>query len=101
MKKVILVLGATNDESGNLSQIATDRLNCVFELCSYNDSCQILCSGGFGGFNPTDLPHATYSKAYLVSKGIPNHFFYLLPFLHIQLMILGRLYQYWRKKNQT
>lgn len=78
MKKVILVLGAPNDERGNLSQIATDRLNCVFELCRYNDSCQILCSGGFGGFNPTDLPHATYSKAYLVSKGIPNHFF--LPF---------------------
>lgn len=78
MKKIILVLGAPNDERGNLSQIAMDRLDCVFELSRYNDSCKILCSGGFGGFNPTDLPHATYGKAYLMLKGIPNQDF--LPF---------------------
>lgn len=78
MKRVILVLGAPNDEMGNLSQIAIDRLDCVFELSRCNDSCQILCSGGFGSFNPTDLPHATYGKTYLVSKGIAVQFF--LPF---------------------
>lgn len=78
MKKIIIVLGAPNDEYGNLSQIAIDRLDCAFEIIKSNDDCQILCSGGHGNFNPTSRPHAEYGKEYLLSKGISDHSF--LPF---------------------
>lgn len=78
MKKIILVLGAPNDKFGNLSQIAIDRLDCTFGISRNNNDSQILCSGGHGDFNPTDRPHAEYSKAYLMTKGVPLQDF--LPF---------------------
>ncbi len=71
MKNILLVLGAPNDEKGNLSRIALDRLNYAFELYSLNKNSRFLCTGGFGKqFNPTSLPHAYYSKQYLLHKGV-------------------------------
>lgn len=71
MKNILLVLGAPNDKKGNLSRIALDRLNYAFELYLYNKNMRFLCTGGFGEqFNTTSLPHAYYSKQYLLEKGV-------------------------------
>lgn len=73
MKKLVLILGAPNDDKGNLSRIALDRLNCAFDFYRCNDEVTILCTGGFGKhFNTTDKPHASYAISYLINKGIPE-----------------------------
>lgn len=70
MKHLILVLGAPNDEQGNLSHIAQTRLECALNLYKNNDDTYFLCTGGFGAhFNTTKYPHAYYAKKYLISKG--------------------------------
>lgn len=71
MKQIILTLGAPNDEKGNLSRIATDRLECAYNLYIHNDNTRFLCTGGFGEhFNTTDQPHAYYSQQFLLRKGV-------------------------------
>lgn len=71
MNHIILVLGAPNDESGNLSQIALDRLECAYSLYTNNEHTRILCTGGFGEhFNKSIQPHAYHAKRFLISKGV-------------------------------
>lgn len=71
MKKIILLLGASNDADGRLSQMAVDRLECAYSIYMSNSGTKILCTGGFGEhFNTTDTPHAGYLKQWLVSKGV-------------------------------
>ena len=48
MKQIVLTLGAPNDEQGNLSSMAVDRLECTLGLYLHNDGVKILCTGGFG-----------------------------------------------------
>ena len=48
MKQIVLTLGAPNDEQGNLSPMAVDRLECTLGLYLHNDGVKILCTGGFG-----------------------------------------------------
>ena len=73
MKKLVLVLGAPNDDKGNLSNIALDRLNCAYDFYQFNDDVNILCTGGFGNrFNTTDKPHAHYAHSFLMDKSIPQ-----------------------------
>ncbi len=73
MKNLLLVLGAPNDDEGNLSDIALDRLNCAYEFYKYNEDVKIMCTGGFGkSFNTTNKPHAFYSQTYLKAKGVPE-----------------------------
>ena len=80
MKKIILLLGASNDSRGNLSQMAIDRLECAFSLYACNNDVKFLCTGGFGQhFNTTDLPHAEYLKRWLSSQGVKEEDF--LPFI--------------------
>lgn len=58
MKRIILLLGAPNDDFGNLSKIALDRADCAFGIYSNNESIQLLCTGGCGKhFNTTNKPH--------------------------------------------
>lgn len=81
MKTIILVLGSPNDDLGNLSEIALDRLNCVIDLYDKDKEIKILCTGGFGKqFNRTNIPHATYAHSYLISKGVNKKDF--LPDVH-------------------
>lgn len=76
MNNIIIVLGAPNNARGNLSQIAQDRLNCVYNLYQANRSFRIVCTGGFGAhFNPTEKPHYFYAQKFLIDKGIPEHAF--------------------------
>ncbi|MFR5659330.1 MAG: YdcF family protein [Butyricimonas faecihominis] len=71
MKQIVLTLGAPNDEQGNLSPMAVDRLECALGLYLYNDDVKILCTGGFGeSFNTTNHPHAYYSKRFLIERGV-------------------------------
>ena len=71
MKRIILTLGAPNDEQGNLSPMALDRLECTLGLYQHNDHVKILCTGGFGeSFNTTNHPHAYYSRRFLMEQGV-------------------------------
>lgn len=71
MKQIVLTLGAPNDEQGNLSSMAVDRLECTLGLYLHNDGVKILCTGGFGeSFNTTNHPHAYYSKRFLIERGV-------------------------------
>lgn len=70
---VIIVLGAPNDDQGNLSDIALSR--CQTALKAYRESPQskLLLTGGFGAhFNQTDTPHAMHGQRYLISQGVPE-----------------------------
>ena len=44
MKQIVLTLGAPNDEQGNLSPMAVDRLECTLGLYLHNDGAMILCT---------------------------------------------------------
>ena len=71
MKQIVLTLGAPNDEQGNLSPMAVDRLECTLGLYLHNDDVKILCTGGFGeSFNTTNHPHAYYSKRFLQIRNV-------------------------------
>ncbi len=48
MNKTILLLGASNDAKGELSQMAIDRLECAYTVYSNNSHVKFLCTGGFG-----------------------------------------------------
>jgi uncharacterized SAM-binding protein YcdF (DUF218 family) len=70
MQTLILILGYTNDEHGELSPVAKSRLNKGIEVLSEYPEASVLLTGGFGDhFNTTDLPHAHYSKKYLLAQG--------------------------------
>lgn len=72
MNKLLIVLGAPNDPSGNLSAIAEDRLACAYRVYSANNDFKIICTGGFGQhFNTADHPHYHYAKKYLTDRGVP------------------------------
>ncbi|MEN8249799.1 MAG: YdcF family protein [Bacteroidota bacterium] len=74
--RVIIVLGSPNDEQGNLSTIAQSRCDKAVEEFKKHPEYKIICTGGMGEhFNNTKKPHAEYTKAYLISKGIPDSAF--------------------------
>jgi len=71
MNCLLFTLGSPNDEHGNLSNIALDRLNCTLNIYKYNAHINIICTGGRGEhFNKTSFPHALYAQRYLLSKGV-------------------------------
>lgn len=71
MKRLIIYLGAPNDNKGNLSKIALSRANKVIEIYNFYNNPKILITGGFGDhFNTTNKPHGEYVKQYLEQKNI-------------------------------
>lgn len=73
MKGIILVLGAPNSDEGELSEIATNRLDAAIRFYANNPAFNIICTGGFGPhFNTTSTPHAEYAKKYLIKKDVPE-----------------------------
>lgn len=71
MNKTILLLGASNDVNGELSQMAIDRLECAYSIYANNSDIRFLCTGGFGEhFNTTQTSHAEYLRQWLLVKGI-------------------------------
>jgi len=73
MTSLIMILGAPNDESGALSDIAVGRAEQGIEEHHNHPGSKVLCTGGFGGhFNTTPTPHARYVKEYLSAHGVPS-----------------------------
>ena len=71
MNGIIVLLGAPNDNSGNLSSIAIERCEQAIREYKENSGYCILPTGGFGEhFNSTEKPHGYYSSGYLKSKGV-------------------------------
>lgn len=70
---IIILLGAPNDDSGQLSSLATER--CERALLEYRavPGYAVLPTGGFGEhFNRTDHPHAFYTRCYLLGRSVPE-----------------------------
>ena len=77
---IVIVLGSPNDDEGNLSIIAQDRLNCVYDFLNMNTNFSVICTGGFGEhFNNTDKPHSYYAKKFLIEKGVSTSLFLECP----------------------
>lgn len=76
MNAIIMVLGSPNDNNGNLSTFAFDRLYRTYDLAESNETSKILCTGGIGEhFNKTNKPHFYYAQEFLKLKGIdPSRF---------------------------
>ncbi|MGV3588444.1 MAG: YdcF family protein [Adhaeribacter sp.] len=73
MEGIIVVLGAPNDEQGQLSIMALNRLQTGLRFYRHNQDFKFLCTGGFGPhFNTTNQPHAYYAAQYLISQGVPT-----------------------------
>lgn len=65
----IVILGAPNDQNGNLSLIAKARLIQGAKELSRNPGFKILLTGGFGKhFNDTNQPHWIYAKDFLIKE---------------------------------
>lgn len=70
-KLAIVLLGAPNDDQGNLLQIARERCEKALEESRKHPDALILPTGGFGDhFNTTDKPHAFYTRRWLISQGV-------------------------------
>jgi uncharacterized SAM-binding protein YcdF (DUF218 family) len=72
MKGIVILLGSSNDENGNLSGIAIERCEQAIREYRQHPGYKLLPTGGYGPhFNMTDKPHAFYAQQYLVAHGIP------------------------------
>ena len=72
MKGIIIELGAPNSDTGILSEIAVNRLDCAIRFYLDHNGYKILCTGGFGRhFNTTPTAHAVYAANYLMHHQIP------------------------------
>ncbi|WP_237158031.1 YdcF family protein [Shewanella psychrophila] len=76
---MIIILGAPNDDEGNLSHFALSRCDAAFTRFNDDRSLNFICTGGYGDhFNRTEHPHALYCKRYLMSLGVPDDRFLAL-----------------------
>jgi len=72
-ESLIVVLGSPNDERGNLSSIARERLGLAAKEYFGRPSHGILLTGGFGAhFNRSALPHAEHARSFLYSMDVPE-----------------------------
>jgi len=72
----IVLLGAPNDEAGNLSSIAVERCDQALSEYQQHPTAKILPTGGRGDhFNTTDHPHGFYTRQHLVKQGVPEEVF--------------------------
>ncbi len=73
---VIVVLGSPNDEHGNLSSMARERLTLAAESYFRRPESHMLLTGGFGAhFNASPRPHAEHARSFLVALGVPESTF--------------------------
>ncbi|WP_422104588.1 methyltransferase domain-containing protein [Winogradskyella sp.] len=68
--EIIIILGSTNDDFGEVSPIGKGRLKVGYELSKTLENAKIILTGGFGShFNNTDKPYYYYANKYLKSIG--------------------------------
>lgn len=70
MNGVIILLGARNDASGELSSIAAERCLLAADVYRRHSGFSVLPTGGFGNFNKTGKPHAYYTRRFLLELGV-------------------------------
>ena len=71
---LIIILGAPNDDDGQLSRMAHGRVALGYQLYRERQAAgwRLLLTGGFGAhFNRTALPHAAYLQQWLLAHGVP------------------------------
>lgn len=72
---LIVILGAPNDDDGQLSRMALGRVALGYQLYRERQTAgwRLLLTGGFGAhFNRTRLPHAAYLHQWLLAHGVPR-----------------------------
>lgn len=70
-RQIVIVLGAPNSPTGELSTIAKDRLDKAREVLDQRPGAFLLLTGGFGEhFNTSDEPHFLHSRRYLLARGV-------------------------------
>lgn len=70
---VIILLGAPNDEHGNLSSIALERCARAVLESRASPGWAVLPTGGHGEhFNRAPEPPASYTRRYLRAQGVPE-----------------------------
>ncbi|OQK16034.1 hypothetical protein AU255_13040 [Methyloprofundus sedimenti] len=66
---ICAILGAGNDDAGNIDSDAIQRCDLAVEMLTSNKQTQLILCGGFGDhFNITDQQHYKYLKKYIESK---------------------------------
>ena len=66
---ICAILGAGNDEDGNIDSDSVQRCDLALEMLASNKQTQLILCGGFGDhFNTTDKHHHKYLKKYIESK---------------------------------
>ncbi|MFI6909901.1 ElyC/SanA/YdcF family protein [Nonomuraea sp. NPDC050394] len=69
---LIVILGATNDDSGGLSPMARARAAKAIEVRNMLAGARLVLTGGFGAhFNTTGHPHWRYLADHLSECGVP------------------------------
>lgn len=71
---LIVILGAPNDDAGQLSLMALGRVALGYQCYRERQAAgwRLLLTGGFGEhFNRTPLPHAAYLHQWLLAQGVP------------------------------
>ncbi len=67
----IILLGAPNDEKGNLSSLAVERCELALRELANCPGAKVLPTGGWGAhFNTTSKPHGFYLGEYLRQRQI-------------------------------
>lgn len=70
---IIVVLGAPNDDRGNLLPVAAGRAQAALLQYRQEPTARLVLTGGFGAhFNNTARPHFEYVEDYLQSRGVPE-----------------------------
>lgn len=72
--EILIVLGSPNSPTGELSSVSKERLDFCRKI--FQENSLILCTGGWGEhFNTAEKAHASYTKNYLIEKGISEAHF--------------------------
>ena len=77
IKNIYIVLGSLNYRTGELNDLATNRLDkCLKVIKNEKSDYKIICTGAFGSnFNNTDKPHFYYLYEYLYENGVDRNLF--------------------------
>lgn len=70
---IVVVLGAPNSPTGELSSIAQGRIDRAIDLVFEKDDSILLLTGGYGNFNSAPRPHSEYLREYALFRGVPDH----------------------------
>ncbi|MGD9368676.1 MAG: YdcF family protein, partial [Desulfobacteraceae bacterium] len=68
---IIIILGSTNDKSGNISDIGLTRLKKGLEIYKRKESAKLLLTGGYSkGKKISERPYSFYAKQFMLEEGV-------------------------------